>query len=311
MAADAKDLVTLARAKQSNRQITDTTYDTIYQVFLTAASVWIEKYCKRRFYVLAFDELYNGSGTNRLLLREYPVQLVTSVRFRPQTIMRIKNTAPTTNQRATVRVTSTGLTLIRVASGVSTTLTTGLDFAGNPTIDNLVTAVNAAAGNWTATRVGDATDYGKWPSADLYVAPSYGDGLSSLGSMNAANNKEAELRLHTQEVSGFEFDPRGWLIRATPYTDPELFEPEILQWPLGVNNFRVQYTAGYTTIPEAVQEACSIMTSQLWSLANRDPVQLNTVTSTTGTGVQPSDPPAAVMQLLQPYRRLIVSNNQG
>ena len=307
----AKDLITLQRSKDSNRQITDTSFDTRLALWITSCSDWIEKYCKRPFYSLARDELYNGSGTKRLLLREYPVQLVTSVRYRPTTVMTIKNTAPTTNQRATVRVTSTGLTLIRVASGVSTTLTTGLTFSANPTIDDLVTAVDAAAGNWDAKRVGDATDYGKWPSADLYVAPSYGDGLSSLGSMNAANNKEAELRLHTQEVSGFEFDPRGWLIRATPYTDPELFEPEVLQWPLGVNNFRVQYTAGYTTIPEAVQEACSIMTSQLWSLANRDPVQLNTVTSTTGTGVQPSDPPAAVMQLLQPYRRLIVSNNQG
>ena len=311
MAADAKDLVTLARAKQSNRQITDTTYDTIYQVWLTAASVWIEKYCKRTFYVKAFDELYNGSGAKRLLLREYPVQLVTSVRCRPTTVLKIKNTAPTTNQRATVRVTSTGLTLIRVASGVSTTLTSGLDFAGNPTIDNLVTAINAAAGNYSATRTGDATDYGKWPSADLYHAPAYGDGLSSAGSMDCANNRFAELKLHTQEVSNFEWDPRGWLLRATSYEDADDFEEDRYIWPEGTNNYRVQYTAGYTTIPEAVQEACAILTSQWWSLGNRDPNQLNTVTSTTGTGVVPSDPPASVLQLLQPYRRLIVSNNQG
>ena len=44
-----------------------------------------------------------------------------------------------------------------------------------------------------------------------------------------------------------------------PYTDPELLHPEDLIWPVGVNNFRVQYTAGYSTIPEAVQEANRVL----------------------------------------------------
>ena len=307
----AKDLITLQRSKDSNRQITDTSFDTRLALWITSCSDWIEKYCKRPFYSLARDELYNGSGTKRLLLREYPVQLVTSVRYRPTTVMTIKNTAPTTNQRATVRVTSTGLTLIRVASGVSTTLTTGLTFSANPTIDDLVTAVDAAAGNWDAKRVGDATDYGKWPSADLYVPPSYGDGLSSMGSLDAANSRLVALKLHVQEVANYDWDPRGWLLRATSYEDADDWDSNRYTWPEGGNNFRVQYTAGYTTIPEAVQEACAIMVSQQWSLSNRDPNQLNTVTSTTGSGVVPSDPPASVLQLLQPYRRLIVSNNQG
>jgi hypothetical protein len=34
--------------------------------------------------------------------------------------------------------------------------------------------------------------------------------------------------MHTYELAGYQFDPRGWLLRAIPYTDPELLHPEDL-----------------------------------------------------------------------------------
>src|SRR5207247_558530 len=102
---------------------------------------------------------------------------------------------------------STGLTLTRIASGVTTT--NNLTFAGNVTLADLATAINALGNGWSATVTGDATDYGKWPSADLYVAPSFGDGTQSAGAL-PARGTFAELRLHAVEVSGFELDPRGW-----------------------------------------------------------------------------------------------------
>ena len=81
----------------------------------------------------------------------------------------------------------------------------------------------------------------------------------------------AELKMHTYELQGFQWDPRGWLLRAIPYTDPELLHPEDLIWPVGIANFRVQYTAGYTTVPEAVQEACARWVALMWNLTQRDP----------------------------------------
>ena len=118
-------------------------------------------------------------------------------------------------------------------------------------------AISAVGRGWSAQVVGDSTgDYGKWPSADLYVPSSYGDGVQSQGALTAMR-QNAELKLHTYELAGYQWDARGWLLRAIPYTDPELLHPEDLIWPVGVNNFRVQYTAGYTTVPEAVQEACA------------------------------------------------------
>ena len=70
--------------------------------------------------------------------------------------------------------------------------------------------------------------------------------------------------MHTDELAGYQWDSRGWLLRAIPYTDPELLHAEDLVWPAGINNLRIQYTAGYSTIPESVQEACAEWTAAMY-----------------------------------------------
>jgi hypothetical protein len=322
----AKDLITLARGKQNIQSITDASQDALLSVLITAVSEAVEKYCRRTFVSRAFDELYNGTGDRRLLLRQYPVQSVQSVRYRPVTVLKTINNATAQNQQARVQVTSTGLQCSRVASGVTVNETL-LTWASYPTLNQLATAVTALGNGWQAQIVGDSGtgggsgDYGLWPSADLYVPPSYGDGTTSQGSLTA-RGQFAELKLHTYELAGYQFDPRGWLLRAIPYTDPELLHPEDLVWPVGIANFRVQYTAGYTTVPEAVQEACAEWVSELYFLTLRDPAassisQQQTTSTTYGkftsshaehVASRPSD---YVARLLAPYRRLTVATNQG
>jgi hypothetical protein len=231
------------------------------------------------------------------------------------TVLKVQNTDTVTNQRATVTVTSTGLTLVRVASGVSST-DTSVTWAGNATLTAVANAVNALGNGWSAQVVGDSNDYGKWPSADLYIPPSYGDGVQSQGALTARGTN-AELKLHTYELQGYQWDPRGWLLRAIPYTDPELLHPEDLIWPVGINNFRIQYTAGYTTIPEAVQEACAEWVAAQFFLTGRDPAlrsqRVSGAIAQEWTGLEPDTarPPAVVARLLAPYRRYTVGTNQG
>jgi hypothetical protein len=310
----AKDLITLARSKQAVQSIIDGTYDSLLTTLITAASDAIEKYCRRPFFSHSRDELYNGNGDRRLLLREYPIQSVDSVRYRPVTVLKVQNTDTVANQRATVAVTSTGLTLVRVASGVKTT-DASVTFAGCPTLTAVANAINALGNGWSAQVMGDANDFGKWPSADLHVAPSYGDGVQSQGALTA-RGQNAEVKLHTYELAGYQWDPRGWLLRAIPYTDPELLHPEDLIWPVGVNNFRVQYTAGYTAIPEAVQEACAEWVAALFFSASRDPALARQAVSGAlaqdwAAGGSASQPPGVVARLLAPYRRHTVAVNQG
>jgi hypothetical protein len=316
-----KDLCTLARAKQAIQSITDSSQDALLGVLITAASDAIEKYCKRNFVSKVFDELYNGSGDRRLLLRQYPIQSVRWVRYRPVTVLKIVNNNTNLNQRATVRVTSTGLNLERVATGVVTN-DTSVTWAGNVTLNAVVTAINALGSGWSAQIVGDAGqgsgtgDYGLWPSADLYVPPAYGDGVESQGALTA-RGQFAELKMHTYELAGYQYDPRGWLLRAIPYTDPELLHPEDLVWPVGINNFRVYYTAGYTTIPEAIQEACAEWVSDLYYRTQRDPALRSQAVAGAvsqawgGPSITGNNPPQNILPLLKPYRRHTIATGQG
>jgi hypothetical protein len=328
----AKDLITATRAQDALGGATNNTANltlsaneqTTLADLITSCSDAIEKYCRRRFVSTSFDELYNGDGDRRLLLRQYPVLSVTSVRYRPVTVMRIQNTNTVQNQQARVSVTSTGLSLFRMASGVGSTDNTST-FAAFPTIAGLVNNINSLGNGWNAQLVGDAGigasasgDYGLWPSADLYVAPSYGDGTTCFMSGLNARGGVAELKLHTYELQGFQIDHRGWLLRAIPYTDPELLHPEDLVWPVGINNFRVQYQAGYNTVPEAVQEACAEWVAYLFWQSKRDPAlahQVPTSGATQGwldtTPSPGSRPPGRVAALLAPYRRHSIGNNQG
>src|SRR5438309_4332387 len=128
-----RDLITLARARQNLPSVTDSSQDTNLGTLVSAASRAVARYCRRDFVSAAYDELYNGTGEPRLILRQYPVQSVQAVRYRPATVLKVTNADGTTNQQARVSVTSAGLTLTSVASGVKTTDASGT-LAGNVTL---------------------------------------------------------------------------------------------------------------------------------------------------------------------------------
>jgi hypothetical protein len=257
------------------------------------------------------------------MLRQYPIVSVEAVRYRPVTVLKVINNDQHTNQQARVRVAQDGLELVRLASGVRV-VDTSVTWSSNPTLNAVAAAVSNLGNGWSAQIVGDAGgqggqgDYGLWPSSDLYLAPSYGSATYGQGAIGC-RGAFAELKMHTYELQGYQWDTRGWLLRAIPYTDPELLHPEDLVWPVGINNFRIQYTAGYPTVPEAVQEACAEWVAVMWFLTQRDPRLRNlasapsggTATSRTWDVLTTEEPPATVQSLLQPYRRFTIGTNQG
>ncbi|OAI46878.1 hypothetical protein AYO44_10505 [Planctomycetaceae bacterium SCGC AG-212-F19] len=292
------DLINNARAKFNLPSATSADDATI-NTLIAAASQAIQRHCRRDFAVTAYDELYNGTGERRLLLRQYPLLAVQSVRYRPVTVLKIINSNIALNQQARVSVTGTGLSLVRTASGVAASDT--VTFAGNVTLTALAGAINALGNGWAAQVVGD---YGPWPAADL---------RAPQGALTACG-QFAELKMHTVELAGYQLDERrGWLLRAIPYTDPELLHPEDLVWPVGVNNFRVQYTAGYATVPEDVQEACAELVATWFAQRGRD-LSLHSE-DTAGTYRYTAEAnqqlPRRVRALLRPYRYHTVATNQG
>jgi hypothetical protein len=309
----AKDLIILSRAYQNLQGVSSV--DVLLQALITAASDAIEKYCHRDFLSTAYDELYSGNGDRKLMLRQYPLVSVQSVRYRPVTVLKITNTDPT-NIQARAGVTSTGLTLVRVKNGVKTT-DTSITFGSNATLTAVAAAVNTLGNGWSAQVTGDATNYGSWPSADLFwppASPTFGASTTGQGALQCVAGSFAELKMHTYELAGFQWDARGWLLRAIPYTDPELLHPEDLVWPVGINNLRIQYTAGYATVPEAVQEACAELVAALYFQCSRDPWLSNQLLTTGAASAWPSKGgtlPDSVQALLRPYRRHTVSTDQS
>jgi hypothetical protein len=91
-ASAAKDLITQTRAYQALQSVTQgATNDPVVQTLITSVSEAIRKYCKRDFIAQAYDELYDGNGERAILLRQYPIQSVQSVRYRPVTVLKITN----------------------------------------------------------------------------------------------------------------------------------------------------------------------------------------------------------------------------
>src|SRR5579885_2377998 len=120
------DLITTARLQDNLA----TGYNTTAAAnLITSIRKAIKRYCKRDFTSTAYDELYSGNGERRLILNQSPIISVESVRYRPVTVLKVINNATSVNQQARVVITSTGLTLLRVASGVKTT-DTSITFAG-------------------------------------------------------------------------------------------------------------------------------------------------------------------------------------
>lgn len=314
MPTNVMDLITVARAKQNLPSVTDSSQDTNLQTLVTAVSNAIQRYCRRDIVLCDYDELYNGNGERRLSLRNYPVKSVQAVRYRPVTVLKIANTS-TANQQARVAVTSTGLTLTRTASGVKST-DTSITFAGNVTLTAVATAVTALGNGWNAQTVGD---YSLWPSADLWclngnTTDTELNTNAGQGALNAVNGVFAELKMHTFELTGYQTDQRrGWLLRAIPYTDPELMHPEDLIWPPGINNFRIQYTAGYATIPEDIQEAAAELITSYFKTFDQNQLYRREATVGQTHFFLNTDQvwPQNVMTLLGPYKQFRVMSSQS
>lgn len=284
------DLITSARAKQAIAQGSFTSAEnTAIASIVTAVSDAIRRFCRREFDSQSFDELYNGSGRRRLLLRQFPILAVSRVAASPTTVLRITNTS-SSNQRATVAVTSTGLSLTRVASGSSST-DTSITWAGNATLAAVANAVNALGNGWSATA---EANYSLWPSADL---------RSLQGALNA-KDRQAELKLHVEELSNYQVHAEaGILLIGT--TQDSFFDTgyPLSVWTPGIQNYRVVYTAGFSTVPEPVQEAAAQWVAALFWQTKRDPgLAQEQVVGAVFRTPHKDWPPESVRQLLVPYR---------
>lgn len=248
----AFDLITNARAREALPSAAAAgADDTAITSLVTACSHAIHRYCRRIFTSQEYDEFYSGDGSNYLTLRHFPLISVAYVRRDPTVVLKVKNDRANT-PIAKVRVQKASLLLTRTTAGSTATDGT-LAYATYPTMTTLADAVNAL----TSWDIDLTSTYAQWPSADLYcpdgITGSNDPGVASQGDFNAAS-QWAGLKIHISSYDEFTTRTReGRLVHDAS----DQWDLEYPAWPEGTNNLRVYYTAGFATIPQDIQEACS------------------------------------------------------
>ena len=254
------DLITNARAIQNSTLASLNTSNASYLASLiTAASDLIRRACSRDFSQTSYTEYYSGGIYIRepLRLRQFPVLEITRIATNPRAALQVQNVDSGTNQRATIETTTTSLRLVRIAS--ATPVTNDLPFTTYPTLSAMAAAVNALSAGWSA-QVLDT--FGNWPSADL--KPLQGAVTALFGGR--------QLELYTEDLQPFitwpPGDPWGEEAGYQSFTGWRLDDEtgEVFgRFPRGQLNVRIDYTAGFATIPQAVQEACVQLVVDLYN----------------------------------------------
>jgi hypothetical protein len=254
------DLITSARAIQNPSLATLNVNNPSYLASLiTAASDAVRGACHRDFSQTSYTEYYSGGIYVRepLRLRQFPVVEITRVATDPRPALLVQNVDGGPNQRATVETTPTSLRVFRMAS--ATPITNDLPFTTYPTLAQMAAAVNALGGGW-ASQVID--QFANWPSADL--KPLQGAATALYGGR--------QLELYTEDLQPFLSWPPGdpWGEEAGYQSfcgwrlDDETGEV-FGRFPRGQLNVRIDYTAGFASIPQAVQEACVQLALDLYN----------------------------------------------
>lgn len=189
---------------------------------------------------------YRSGGHRLYVLEHRPVTAITRVSYGWNDSIRVYcANASFTRTRATIANDGTNVTLVHVASGVTTT--TPLALAASPTIAQLVTAINAVGSGWTAEAM---PNWGSYPTADLVP--------SAPTSCLDIDRGYAYLRSWQYEGSPIAFSAdEGWVELADMV-------------PNGASKLRITYTAGYSTVPLPLQQAVWRLVTKMWDSMGRD-----------------------------------------
>jgi hypothetical protein len=250
----AELLLARLRLRESEREM--------LSFLITECSNAIRKWCGQRDFVRQiYTQEYLPDLNGYCMLEQMPVNNVLRVRGFSQTILTITNQGPaagvqqawvsfsTTGDWYTNTLTYTGLILNQVSSAVLTS--TPFLYAAYPTVQQLANAVGQIAG-WTANT---SPVFGQYPSTDL---------LTNGTSQGAINEDGACLRAYTEDLSWTNLDSATGAFYAgrrriasafaERWGDDFLLLEEAGSGPLG--RIQVTYDAGFTVVPQPVQEAC-------------------------------------------------------
>lgn len=255
-------LTTLAGAKAQLR-ITDTSQDDFITTLINQASARIETICGRKFAARDYRMRYNGLRQYKLVLRNGPIQSVTSVLFGINTALNILFTNPTA-VAAQVGCSNDpespvagAVRLFSQDSGGNIT-NTALGLTNYPTTSLMAAAISAIPG-WSANAGVTAV-----PSA--YLDPLAGQ--TALNTQMMLTYPDQNMVTYTVDYTRgtVAFDQRVWEAWAC---DRAMY----YEWdfPRGHMALLVQYRGGFEVIPDDVNYVCNWLVQVMYYEGLNDP----------------------------------------
>lgn len=257
---------------------------------INAASDQIESFCDRTFASATYTHRFNGSGTPRLVLRHKPVTAVTRVAIGFVEALSVQNTS---SDARVATVSNDGTNLTFVITGGANAGTDTVAISTN-TVAQLATAIIALGKNWTATSGGSTQD--GWPATEIVnLQPVHcleQDAYLEVPdeTLNEYMLKQASgilHRTHSGHDMHHQFGHHGaflWRNFTAPESHHNPGSRHGLHFPEGTFNIYVVYTAGYSTLPYHLVEACNKLAANLIRGGSRD----GNLASTGGPGLNES-----------------------
>jgi len=252
MAVGTYALTTLAGLK-AHLGITVSTYDTILEQYIDHATAKIERWIGRQIKVRNYFEWYGGNDVRSVKVKQYPINNVVGVYTGLAAALTIASTVSSdirltvsinTDPLGTVAngVLAPGVTLTRTTTAGTTTANT-LTFATYPDTTSLVAAINAITGY----------------SASVSTAMR----CAQLHPRAGGDIKMATVVLTGVNVSS-EFVYDSYLGIVTIRQDAFPMASHNARYPSALQSTLIEYSAGYTTVPDDIHQACLVIAGTMY-----------------------------------------------
>lgn len=282
MAVDQYAITTLAALK-SYLGISTSTDDAVLESAIDRASYAIEAYLDRYVVQRRVYEWTTANGGSALVLRHPPIGHVHYVGFGSLACMYVRSTVAS-DISASVAITETRLTLVRVASDGTETITQ-IQYANHKTTTAIAAQINATTGfgatlavNTTAQRMN------RIAGRDLVNAP-----------LTVTFADQAQL------------DTTADLARGILYYGRNGYDPDDGggYWPNAPISVFVDYDGGWETVPPDIVHACHLIAARIYNGRKRDTgIQSESFGDYSYTQGVSAEQDAEALRLLSPYKRI-------
>ena len=252
MAVGTYALTSLAGLK-AHLGITVSTYDTILEQYIDHASAKIERWIGRQIKLRNYSEWYGGNDVRSVRVKQYPINNVVGVYTGLAAAITIASTVAS-DIRLTISINTDPLgtvangalapcAVLTRTTSAGTTTTSTLLFSTYPDTTSLVAAINAITGY----------------SASVSTAMR----CAQLHPRAGGDIKMATVVLTGVDVSS-EFVYDSYLGIVTIRQDAFPMASHNARYPSALQSTLIEYSAGYTTVPDDIHQACLVIAGTMY-----------------------------------------------